>query len=192
MTHKTSLSNCSCSGAAIIEYDDFLTWAICGKCGWATGKYHFTEEMGAAWEAHSRVPRTLEPEKKSDAPRLLDTLCLTCGLHTFLHPQPSKESEALGKWLAAALDDPIVCAEMKADIEAWFEAGQPPSLVSHADRLQVHNMMAKENKRLHDAAQEIANFAWSMVILPNAESREHLNILLSRVREALAGKENKT
>lgn len=28
--------------------------------------------------------------------------------------------ERIGAWLSAALDDPKVCAEMKADIEAWF------------------------------------------------------------------------
>jgi hypothetical protein len=27
----------------------------------------------------------------------------------------------LGFWLFAALDDPDVCEEMKADIRAWFE-----------------------------------------------------------------------
>ncbi|MEK7817349.1 MAG: hypothetical protein AAB281_03760 [Actinomycetota bacterium] len=32
---------------------------------------------------------------------------------------------ALGKWLSAALDDPDVCTEMKADIRAWFSSGEP-------------------------------------------------------------------
>lgn len=31
----------------------------------------------------------------------------------------------LGKWLAAALDDPSVCQEMKDDIQAWFSSGEP-------------------------------------------------------------------
>lgn len=30
-------------------------------------------------------------------------------------------NERLGSWMSAALDDPGVCAEMKADIAAWFE-----------------------------------------------------------------------
>jgi hypothetical protein len=34
-------------------------------------------------------------------------------------------SVALGKWMAAALDDPQVCEEMKADIRRWFGAGEP-------------------------------------------------------------------
>ena len=32
--------------------------------------------------------------------------------------------EAVGPWLSAALDDPGVCAEMKADIAKFFEAMQ--------------------------------------------------------------------
>lgn len=30
---------------------------------------------------------------------------------------------AVGSWLSAALDDPKVCAEMKADIREWFDNG---------------------------------------------------------------------
>lgn len=35
-------------------------------------------------------------------------------------------SAKLGAWLSAALEDPNVCAEMKADIREWFSAGEPP------------------------------------------------------------------
>jgi hypothetical protein len=42
-------------------------------------------------------------------------------------PSPAPAADKLGSWLSAALDDPNVCAEMKADIEAWFKAGQPSS-----------------------------------------------------------------
>lgn len=31
----------------------------------------------------------------------------------------------LGRWMSAALDDPNVCDEMKADIREWFSAGEP-------------------------------------------------------------------
>lgn len=34
---------------------------------------------------------------------------------------PSPEAIRIGSWLSAALDDPAVCEEMKADIRAWFE-----------------------------------------------------------------------
>jgi hypothetical protein len=30
--------------------------------------------------------------------------------------------DKLGPWLSAALEDPSVCDEMRADISAWFEA----------------------------------------------------------------------
>lgn len=40
-------------------------------------------------------------------------------------------SVKLGAWLSAALDDPNVCAEMKADIREWFSAGEP-ELVQYA------------------------------------------------------------
>jgi hypothetical protein len=44
-----------------------------------------------------------------------------------LPPEPPRAEIAhgLGKWMSAALDDPSVCAEMKADIQAWFDAGEP-------------------------------------------------------------------
>lgn len=36
-----------------------------------------------------------------------------------------KADYKIGWWLSAALEDSNVCAEMKADIRAWFEAHQP-------------------------------------------------------------------
>lgn len=52
-----------------------------------------------------------------------------------------KEAEnALAMWLSAALDDPLVCVEMKQDIERWFaaiEVGHPKwSRYSMAERLR--------------------------------------------------------
>ena len=35
-------------------------------------------------------------------------------------PKYSDAEDRLGAWMAAALDDPKVCAEMKADINRWF------------------------------------------------------------------------
>lgn len=34
----------------------------------------------------------------------------------------------LGRWLSVALEDPNVCEEMKADINAWINAGRPDEL----------------------------------------------------------------
>jgi hypothetical protein len=39
--------------------------------------------------------------------------------------EQARASEALGGWMSAALDDPAVCDAMKADIQAWFDAGKP-------------------------------------------------------------------
>lgn len=39
--------------------------------------------------------------------------------------------DKLGAWLSAALDDPNVCDEMKADIRAWFEAFDPFSFIGN-------------------------------------------------------------
>ena len=36
-----------------------------------------------------------------------------------------KANYKIGWWLSAALEDPEVSTEMKADINAWFEAHQP-------------------------------------------------------------------
>jgi hypothetical protein len=40
-----------------------------------------------------------------------------------------EEHPEIGKWLSAALDDPMVCKEMKTDINNWFNAGAPYPLV---------------------------------------------------------------
>lgn len=34
-------------------------------------------------------------------------------------------SNRIGAWLSAALDDPNACDEFKADVRAWFDAGEP-------------------------------------------------------------------
>ncbi|MFA5951535.1 MAG: hypothetical protein WC807_14745 [Hyphomicrobium sp.] len=53
--------------------------------------------------------------------------------------QTAKADYKIGWWLSGALEDPNVCAEMKADINAWFEAHQPglvmPSPVPSANQL---------------------------------------------------------
>lgn len=45
-------------------------------------------------------------------------------------------TEGIGRWLSAALDDPNVCDDMKADIQKWFAAGSP-SPTSEAGREPV-------------------------------------------------------
>ena len=41
------------------------------------------------------------------------------------HHRAVMASVKLGKWLSAAIDDPSVCEDMKADIREWFSAGEP-------------------------------------------------------------------
>ena len=41
-------------------------------------------------------------------------------------------SVRLGAWMSAALDDPQVCEEMKADINEWFSAGEPMEILGQA------------------------------------------------------------
>lgn len=41
-------------------------------------------------------------------------------------------SVKLGAWMSAALDDPQVCDEMKADIREWFSAGEPMETLCQA------------------------------------------------------------
>jgi hypothetical protein len=50
----------------------------------------------------------------------------------------------VAKWLSAALEDPSVCDEMKADIRAWFDAGEPgPArpVLSPEDRARVESLL---------------------------------------------------
>jgi hypothetical protein len=43
---------------------------------------------------------------------------------------------AVGAWLSAALEDPGVCAEMKADISKWFETFDPSAVTDYSRRVQ--------------------------------------------------------
>lgn len=52
--------------------------------------------------------------------------CKVCGHDEASHEAPAEGAGELwpvGSWLSAALDDPSVCAEMKADIREWFDNG---------------------------------------------------------------------
>ena len=42
--------------------------------------------------------------------------------HALQKHQLQDGNARLGKWMSAALEDPLVCAEMKEDIQAWFDA----------------------------------------------------------------------
>lgn len=55
--------------------------------------------------------------------RTHDAHAIVAGMNATSHAREA--SAGVGRWLSAALDDPGVCAEMKADINAWFAAGEP-------------------------------------------------------------------
>lgn len=88
--------------------------------------------------------------------------CEVCGFYTLLicdcdgdptlsrhsdGPTRQLASDALGKWMSAALDDPAVCDAMKADIQAWFNAGSP----AHAAASAVAPGLFAENAKKGDA-----------------------------------------
>jgi NTP pyrophosphatase (non-canonical NTP hydrolase) len=62
--------------------------------------------------------------------------CGNCRAKTLAQSAPaagekhsSPRDDLVGKWLSAALDDPLVCTEMKADINAWFNSIPTPQPV---------------------------------------------------------------
>lgn len=62
-----------------------------------------------------------------------------------------KQHHAIGKWLSAALEDPSTCEEMKADIRAWFDAGEPSP---------VRPTLSPEDRaRMKTVAEEIRGYA---------------------------------
>lgn len=59
-----------------------------------------------------------------------------------------KQHHAIGKWLSAALEDPSTCEAMKADIRAWFAAGEPSPVrptLSEEDRARVEEVRGRAN-----------------------------------------------
>jgi len=80
-------------------------------------------------------------------------------------PKPSqhpirREGEpvwAIGSWLSAALDDPKVCAEMKRDINEWFDGGgyrraHPPTSYGKGEDNEPSNITCQ-----FDAGQPVSN-----------------------------------
>jgi hypothetical protein len=70
-------------------------------------------------------------------------------------PAVQKADYKIGWWLSAALEDPAVCEEMKADINAWFEAHQPGLVMSVSDTSTSQNT---DRNWTEDAAHENGNY----------------------------------
>lgn len=55
-------------------------------------------------------------------------------------PPMTPAEQNLGSWLSAALSDPAVCAEMKADIEAWMkEREQGREMTARCNLIPIHH-----------------------------------------------------
>jgi hypothetical protein len=80
-------------------------------------------------------------------------------------------SNKIGSWLSAALDDPHVCAEMKADIHAWFNAGQP---LPAADAVAMRERLSD----IHGDLSELLAFS------PNAGQEEKINSIKEKILDA--------
>lgn len=101
------------------------------------------------------------------------SICNKCGQehdgvrrHLDEHPHP------VGRWLAAALEDPEVCQEMKDDINSWFAAGAPSSyddwmaLKREVEQLRVQlagcGVVAMQNTRSSVALRCVTGeYGWS-------------------------------
>ena len=51
--------------------------------------------------------------------------CLTRAASPSAASDVREAAGRMGAWMSAAMDDPQVCEAMKADIRAWFDAGEP-------------------------------------------------------------------
>ncbi len=80
----------------------------------------------------------------------------------------------LGAWLSAALDDPTVCADMKADIHEWFASGEPletlcQALASTAD---LRDRIEKMEEQRDEAREQFdLHVAWASDQALAAEAR---------------------
>jgi hypothetical protein len=77
-------------------------------------EYELEKAGVAASQDDADKPLAVSLELVREALSLLPTL------RAALSAEPV--DDRIGKWLSAALEDSSTCAEMKADIEAWFAA----------------------------------------------------------------------
>lgn len=92
----------------------------------------------------------------------------------------------VGGWLSAALDDPNVCDQMKADINRWFSSGflylDSVRQLMQADREAVRAPLLAEIERLREALEDIKKAAFYYTLPKPA-----LDIIHKRACAALAG-----
>lgn len=83
---------------------------------------HFEQQLGEAYIGWTEVPLYATPQ-----PAAVDGLVDNKAVQRAV-----MASVSLGAWMSAALDDPAVCAAMKADIQEWFSAGEPVQMMAQA------------------------------------------------------------
>lgn len=117
----------ACNAALTISDDEDETFYEIGK---RDGYEDAIQDLDLATGGDGEFKGSTIPGGTVDVPamkaRIIERLAA-------LPPEPEGERRTardhadykLGGWMAAALDDPSVCAEMKADINTWFEAHQP-------------------------------------------------------------------
>lgn len=100
------------------------------------------------------------------------TICNKCGKQQEGPAAPPPRPHPVGRWLAAALDDPKICQEMKDDINSWFAAGAPSSyddwmaLKQEVEQLRVQlagcGVVAMQNTRSSVALRCVpGEYGWS-------------------------------
>ena len=95
-------------------------------------------QLNAVHNIFASVTSTAEPDAQSQARQPMATASAEIATAA---ERTMKADYKIGWWLSGALEDPAVCAEMKVDINAWFEAHQPglvmPALVTSTNQPTV-------------------------------------------------------
>lgn len=69
--------------------------------------------------------------------------------------EPKDAAKELGKWMSAALSDPLTCQDFRDTIEAWFAAGSPCPTMENAEIMDAYQAMQEELKWARDFTADI-------------------------------------
>ena len=99
-----------------------------------------------------------------------------------------RASVDVGGWLSAALDDPNVCDQMKADINRWFSAGflylDSVRQLMQADREAVRAEQAAELAKFKALAETLAG-ALELADCALSGANMDMRVVYRKVAEAL-------
>lgn len=91
-------------------------------------------------------------------------------------PTPPAQSERVGAWLSAMLEDPKACNEFKADVRAWFAAGMPSA---------VPEDVARVNKQMLEALEAIASDYAERFDLSSPSTNPGIKSTIAQARAAI-------